>query len=95
MTGYTISSAFFIAIALDCASTEYFKNGKYEMEGEGKSLSPEAHAKYLAELVARYPIISIEDGMAEGDWEAARDHYRRARRMWTYDTDLLMKEGKA
>ncbi|MEZ6024096.1 MAG: phosphopyruvate hydratase [Hyphomonadaceae bacterium] len=65
-----------IAIALDCASTEYFKNGKYEMEGEGKSLSPEAHAKYLADLVARYPIISIEDGMSEDDidgWRALTD----------------------
>jgi enolase len=62
-----------IALALDCASTEYFKKGKYEMEGEGKSLSPEAHAKYLADLVSRYPIISIEDGMSEDDldgWKA-------------------------
>ncbi|HEX8899999.1 phosphopyruvate hydratase [Vitreimonas sp.] len=61
-----------IALALDCASTEYFKNGKYELEGEGKSLSPEAHAKYLADLVARYPIISIEDGMSEDDFEGWR-----------------------
>jgi enolase len=62
-----------IALALDCASTEYFKKGKYEMEGEGKSLSPEAHAKYLADLVSRYPIVSIEDGMSEDDidgWKA-------------------------
>src|SRR5690606_5592030 len=58
-----------VALALDCASTEYFKKGKYELEGEGKSLSPEAHAKYLADLVARYPIISIEDGMSEDDFE--------------------------
>jgi enolase len=58
-----------IALALDCASTEYFKKGKYEMEGEGKSLSPEAHAKYLADLVSRYPIVSIEDGMSEDDFE--------------------------
>jgi enolase len=61
-----------IAIALDCASTEYFKNGKYELEGEGKSLSPEAHAKYLAELVKRYPIVSIEDGMSEDDFDGWR-----------------------
>ena len=61
-----------IALALDCASTEYFKNGKYELEGEGKSLSPEAHAKYLADLVDRYPIISIEDGMSEDDFEGWR-----------------------
>ncbi len=58
-----------VALALDCASTEYFKKGKYELEGEGKSLSPEAHAKYLADLVARYPIVSIEDGMSEDDFE--------------------------
>jgi enolase len=61
-----------IAIALDCAATEYFKNGKYELEGEGKSLSPEANAKYLADLVSRYPIISIEDGMSEDDFEGWR-----------------------
>ncbi|MDX2277125.1 MAG: phosphopyruvate hydratase [Hyphomonadaceae bacterium] len=58
-----------IALALDCAATEYFKNGKYEMEGEGKSLSPEANAKFLADLVSRYPIVSIEDGMSEDDFE--------------------------
>jgi enolase len=58
-----------IHLALDCASSEYFKNGKYEMKGEGKSLSSEQNADYLADLVARYPIISIEDGMAEDDWD--------------------------
>ncbi len=57
-----------VLIALDCASTEFFKNGKYEYEGEGKSRDPEAQASYLAELCKRYPIISIEDGMAEDDW---------------------------
>ena len=61
-----------VALALDCASTEYFKNGKYELKGEGKSLSPEAHAKYLADLVARYPIVSIEDGMSEDDFDGWR-----------------------
>jgi enolase len=58
-----------VALALDAASTEFFKNGKYELEGESKSLSPAAMADYLADLVARYPIISIEDGMAEDDLE--------------------------
>jgi enolase len=58
-----------VCLALDCASTEYFKNGKYEMKGEGKSLSSDENAAYLADLVARYPIISIEDGMAEDDWD--------------------------
>ena len=58
-----------IYIALDCASTEYFKDGKYVLEGEGKTLDAEAMVAYLADLTARYPIISIEDGMAEDDWD--------------------------
>jgi len=57
-----------IFIALDAASTEFYKNGKYELAGEGKSLDGDGMAKYLADLVARYPIVSIEDGMAEDDW---------------------------
>ena len=57
-----------IYLALDCASTEYFKNGKYEMKGEGLSLTSEENAEYLAKLCAAYPIISIEDGMSEDDW---------------------------
>jgi enolase len=61
-----------IALALDCAATEYFKNGKYEMEGEAKSLSPEANAQFLADLVSRYPIVSIEDGMSEDDFDGWR-----------------------
>jgi len=58
-----------VCLALDCAATEYFKGGKYEMEGEGKSLSPDEHVAYLQDLVSRYPIISVEDGMSEDDWE--------------------------
>jgi enolase len=58
-----------IHLALDCASTEYYKGGKYEMKGEGLSLSSEENADYLAKLCAAYPIISIEDGMSEDDWE--------------------------
>jgi enolase len=58
-----------VALALDCAATEFFKNGKYDMEGEGKALDSGAMAKYLANLVARYPIVSIEDGMSEDDWD--------------------------
>ena len=57
-----------IYLALDCASTEYFVDGKYEMKGEGASLTSEENADYLAELCNDYPIISIEDGMAEDDW---------------------------
>lgn len=58
-----------IQIALDCASTEFFKNGKYEISGEGLSLEPAAFADYLADLCDAYPIISIEDGMSEDDFE--------------------------
>ncbi|MDQ1847816.1 phosphopyruvate hydratase [Gemmobacter fulvus] len=57
-----------IYLALDCASTEYYKGGKYEMKGEGLSLSSDENVDYLAKLCADYPIISIEDGMAEDDW---------------------------
>ncbi|SMH60300.1 phosphopyruvate hydratase [Azospirillum agricola] len=58
-----------VMLALDAASTEFFKNGKYELAGEGKSLSPEQMVSYWSDLVGRYPIISIEDGMSEDDWE--------------------------
>jgi enolase len=58
-----------IYLALDCASTEYYRNGKYELKGEGKSLTSAENVEYLAALVNDYPIISIEDGMAEDDWE--------------------------
>jgi len=58
-----------IYLALDCASTEYFKDGKYHLAGEGKVLSSVENVEYLAGLVSDYPIISIEDGMAEDDWE--------------------------
>jgi enolase len=58
-----------VVLALDPASTEFFKNGAYVYEGEGKTRSIEEQVAYLAELVARYPIASIEDGMAEDDWE--------------------------
>jgi enolase len=58
-----------ICLALDCASTEYFIEGNYVMAGEKKTLSPAKNVEYLARLVADYPIISIEDGCAEDDWE--------------------------
>jgi enolase len=58
-----------VMLALDCASTEYFKDGKYNLAGEGKSLDAAGMVKYLSDLVQRFPIISIEDGMAEDDWE--------------------------
>lgn len=58
-----------IYLALDCAATEYYKDGKYEMVGEGVSLTSEENAAYLAKLAEDYPIISIEDGMSEDDWD--------------------------
>ena len=70
-----------VYLGLDCASTEYFKGGKYAMVGEGKTLSSEDNAKFLAGLVDKFPIISIEDGMAEDDWEG-----------WKILTDLLGKK---
>jgi len=58
-----------VYLALDCASTEYYEGGKYEMKGEGKSLTSQENAQYLSDLADAYPIISIEDGMAEDDWD--------------------------
>ncbi len=58
-----------VVLALDCAATEFFKDGAYHMEGEGRTLSPSEMADYLAELTRTYPILSIEDGMAEDDFE--------------------------
>ena len=58
-----------VMLALDCASTEYYKDGAYHMAGEGKTLDAAGHVDYLAKLVDAYPIVSIEDGMSEDDWE--------------------------
>ena len=67
-----------IVIGLDCASTEFFKDGKYVYEGEGKTRSISEQAKYLADLVSRYPIVTIEDGMSEDDMDG-----------WKEITDLI------
>ncbi len=58
-----------VTFALDCAATEFFKDGNYHLEGEGKVLDPAGMVKYLADLVGRYPIVSIEDGCSEDDWD--------------------------
>ena len=58
-----------VVLALDCAATEYFKDGSYVLEGEGKTLPPDAMVARLAKLCEAYPIASIEDGMAEDDWD--------------------------
>ncbi|MFN8041556.1 MAG: phosphopyruvate hydratase [Acidimicrobiales bacterium] len=65
--GYTPGEQ--IALALDAASTEYFTDGAYVLAGEGRTLSPEENCAFLAALVDKYPIVSIEDGMAEEDWD--------------------------
>jgi enolase len=70
-----------VVLALDCAATEYFRDGAYRMEGEGKTLSPAENADYLAALARDYPIRSIEDGMAEDDWEG-----------WKHLTDRIGKD---
>ena len=57
-----------VVLALDCASTEFYKNGKYELAGEGKSFDSAGMVRYLEDLATRFPIISIEDGMGEDDW---------------------------
>lgn len=67
-----------ITLALDSASSEFYKNGKYELQGEGKSFDAMDMCEYYADLVARFPIISIEDGLAEDDWDG-----------WKCLTDLL------
>ncbi len=67
-----------VALGLDCAATEFFKDGNYFYEGERKTRDPKTQAKYLARLAADYPIVSIEDGMAEDDWDG-----------WKILTDLV------
>ena len=61
-----------VAVALDPAASEFFKNGKYRLEGEGKTLGSDEMVRYWEDLVSRYPIVSIEDGMAEDDWDGWR-----------------------
>ncbi|MBB4259671.1 MULTISPECIES: phosphopyruvate hydratase [unclassified Bradyrhizobium] len=70
-----------IVLGLDCASTEFFKDGKYVYEGEGKTRSISEQAKYLGDLVSRYPIVTIEDGMSEDDMDG-----------WKELTDLIGKK---
>jgi enolase len=72
--GYKVGDDY--VLGLDVASTEFFKNGRYELEGEGKSLDPEGMVRYLEDLAARFPIVTIEDGCAEDDfagWKALTD----------------------
>jgi enolase len=65
--GYTLGTD--ITLALDCAASEFYREGVYDLAGEGKQFSSEAFSDYLAELVAAHPIISVEDGLDESDWD--------------------------
>jgi enolase len=77
--GYKVGSE--ILLGLDVASSEFFKNGKYDLEGEGKAYAPEQFVDLLAGWAKQYPIVTIEDGMAEGDWDG-----------WKLLTDRIGKE---
>jgi enolase len=77
--GYKVGSQ--ILLGLDVASSEFFKNGKYDLEGEGKAYAPEQFVDLLAGWAKQYPIVTIEDGMAEGDWDG-----------WKLLTDKLGKD---
>jgi len=75
-TGYVLGED--ITLALDCASSEFYKNGQYDLAGEGRSFDAKGFADYLSSLCDRYPIVSIEDGMDESDWDG-----------WAYLTQTL------
>lgn len=74
--GYKVGSD--ITFALDCASSEFYKNGKYDLAGEGKVFTSSEFADYLAGLADKYPILSIEDGMDESDWDGWADLTKKA-----------------
>jgi enolase len=74
--GYTLGDD--VTLALDCASSEFYKNGQYDLSGEGKVFSAQGFSDYLAQLCEQYPIISIEDGQDESDWDG-----------WKYQTEKL------
>lgn len=73
--GYTLGED--IMLALDCASSEFYRDGEYHLSGEGKVFSAVEFANYLADLAKRYPILSIEDGMDESDWDGWADLTRK------------------
>lgn len=67
-----------VTLALDCAASEFYKDGEYNLSGEGKTFNAEGFSDYLADLTSKYPIISIEDGLDESDWDG-----------WAYQTKIL------
>ncbi|MBY5921480.1 phosphopyruvate hydratase [Ferrimonas balearica] len=74
--GYVLGSD--VTLALDCAASEFYKDGQYVLAGEGKSFDSNGFSDYLAELTKQYPIVSIEDGLDESDWDG-----------WAYQTEIL------
>ena len=74
--GYTLGED--VTLALDCAASEFYREGQYDLSGEGKVYSSEGFSDFLAELCDQYPIISIEDGLDESDWDG-----------WKYQTEKL------
>ena len=74
--GYRIGED--ITLALDCAASEFYRDGQYHLSGDGRSFSAEGFSDYLAELSSTHPIISIEDGLDESDWDG-----------WSYLTKIM------
>jgi enolase len=84
-----------VALALDCAASEFYKDGKYVLEGERKVLTSAEFTDYLADLANRFPIVSIEDGMAEGDWEGWKTLTGRlGRKLQLVGDDLFVTNTK-
>jgi enolase len=91
--GYSAGSQ--VCIGLDCAASEFFEQGKYDLASEGRKLSAEEFSDYLAAWVERYPILSIEDGMAEGDWEGWKILTRKlGKRVQLVGDDLFVTNTK-
>jgi enolase len=91
--GYTLGSD--ITLALDCASSEFYKNGKYVLVGENKSFDSAAFADYLSALCAEYPIISIEDGQDESDWAGWKLHTEKlGKKVQLVGDDLFVTNTK-
>jgi enolase len=91
--GYTAGKD--VLLALDCAASEFFKDGKYVLESENLGLNPQEFTDYLANLADRYPIVSIEDGMAEGDWAGWKLLTERlGRKIQLVGDDLFVTDAK-
>jgi len=84
-----------VAIGVDCAASEFYKDGLYHLESEGLKLTSAAFTDYLAAWCDKYPIISIEDGMAEGDWDGWKVHTEKlGKRVQLVGDDLFVTNAK-